>query len=111
MRYAILKIIGIAVGEMVELSKSKMEDRESIKILKAVANENRFMILKCLRKDKELSVGDLAEITKSPFRSVSRDLSVLRKANLVQTRNHYSTRLYSINIPNFPKELFQYFLE
>lgn len=84
---------------------------EQIKILKAVANENRFLILKCLRENKELSVGDLAEMTKSPFRSVSGDLSVLRSAGLVQCRNHFSNRLYSINILNFPKELFQYFLE
>lgn len=88
-----------------------MEDKELIKILKAVANENRFTILKCLQKDKELSVGDLAEIMDLPFRSVSRDLSVLRNVGLVQSRNSYSNRIYSINIPNFPKELFQYFLE
>jgi DNA-binding transcriptional ArsR family regulator len=93
--------------------KEDMEtkDRKLIKILKAVASENRFIILRCLRKDKELSVGDLAEITNSPFRSVSNDLAVLRNAGLVQSRNSYSKRLYSINISNFPKELFQYFLE
>ncbi|OGZ84630.1 MAG: hypothetical protein A2599_02905 [Candidatus Staskawiczbacteria bacterium RIFOXYD1_FULL_39_28] len=88
-----------------------MEDKDLIKILKAVANENRFIILKCLCKSKELSVGDLAEMTKSPFRSVSSDISVLRKANLVQTRNHCSNRLYSINNSSFLKGLFQYFLE
>ncbi len=87
-----------------------MEDRELLKILKAVANENRFEILKCLRNDKELSVGDLAEITNLPFRSVSSDLAVLRSTGLVQFKNHYSTRLYSINIPNFPKD-FLNFLE
>lgn len=87
-----------------------MEDKELMKILKALANEKRFAILKCLRKDKELSVGDLAEATGSPFRSVSRELSVLRRANLVRSKNHYSTRLYSVNIPNFPEE-FLNFLE
>jgi len=85
-----------------------MEEKELMKILKAVANENRFTILKCLHKDKELSVGDLAEATDSPFRSVSRDLAVLRSAGLVQSKNHYSTRLYSINIPNFPEELLSF---
>ena len=85
-----------------------MKDKELMKILKAVANENRFTILKYLRKDKELSVGDLAEATNSPFRSVSRDLSVLRNANLVQTRNHYSSRLYSIDTFNFPKEILKF---
>lgn len=85
-----------------------MEDKEVVKILKAVANENRFTILKCLQKEKELSVGDLAEMTKSPFRSVSRDLYVLRKVNLVQFRNHYSERLYSIDIKNFPKQFLDF---
>jgi len=88
-----------------------MEDKVAIKILKAVANENRFVILKCLQKDKELSVGDLAEIMNMPFRSVSRDLSVLRSVGLVQSRNSFSNRIYSINTSSFPKRLFQYFLE
>ena len=91
-----------------------MEDKELIKILKAVANENRFAILKYLRKDKELSVGDLAEITDLPFRSVSKDLAVLRSAGLVKCKNHYSTRLYSIDISNYStslSKLFHYFLE
>jgi len=85
-----------------------MEEKEVIKILKAVANENRFEILKCLCRDKELSVGDLAEIMNLPFRSVSRDLFFLRKANLVLFKNHYSERLYSIDMQNFPKELLSF---
>lgn len=94
-----------------------MEDKEAmkeiVKILKAMANKNRFLILKCLRNPpaggKEMSVGDLAEITNSAFRSVSRNLHFLRKARLVQFRNHYSERLYSINTKNFPKELLSLF--
>lgn len=86
-----------------------MEDKELLKILKAIANENRFMILKFLRKNKEMAVGDLAEITDRPFRSVSRDLHFLRKVNLVQHRNHYSERLYSIDVKNFPNDLFRLF--
>ncbi len=86
-----------------------MSDEEIIKILKAIANENRFAILKCLHKDKELSVGDLAEANNLPFRNVSRDLFILRKANLVKSRNHYSERLYSIKEQNFPKDLLSIF--
>jgi DNA-binding transcriptional ArsR family regulator len=85
-----------------------MEDKKLIKILKAVANENRFAILKYLHKHKESSVGDLAEATSSPFRSVSRDLHFLRNVRLVQFRNLYSTRLYSINAPDFPKEIMSF---
>ncbi|OGZ78816.1 MAG: hypothetical protein A2312_03565 [Candidatus Staskawiczbacteria bacterium RIFOXYB2_FULL_32_9] len=82
-----------------------MDDKEILKVLKAVANENRFLILKLLRKNKEMSVGDLAETTNHAFRSVSGDLAILRKVNLVQSRNHLSNRLYSINTANFPEEL------
>ena len=85
-----------------------MTDKEAIKILKAVANNNRFAILKSLQKSEEMSVGDLAEMINLPFRSVSRDLFVLRKANLVLTKNHYSTRLYSINFQDFPKALLSF---
>lgn len=85
-----------------------MEDEKLMKILKAIANENRFTILKCLCKDKELSVGDLAEIIDLPFRTVSGDLSILRRVGLVKSRNRYSKRLYSINIQNFPTQLLNF---
>ena len=87
-----------------------MDEKSLMKIFKAIANENRFAVLKFLRKNKEMSVGDLAEITNSAFRSVSRNLHFLRKADLVQCRNHFSKRLYSINMQSFPKE-FLSFLE
>lgn len=82
-----------------------------VKILKAVANKNRFFILKCLYRNKELSVGDLAEMIDSPFRSVSKDLGILRRAELVQFRNFNLNRYYSINITKFPKELFHFLVE
>jgi len=87
---------------------SSEKEKKLIKILKAVASENRFLILKCLYKNKELSVGDLAEITDSPFRSVSKDLGILRRAELVWSRNFSVTRYYSINKQKFPKELTQF---
>ena len=82
-----------------------MDEKEILKILKAVANKNRFAILKHLHKNPNLSVGDIAESIDYPFRSVSKDLSILRKINLVQSKNYYSKRLYSINKLIFPKEL------
>jgi len=86
-----------------------MDDKELLKILKAVANENRFRIVKCLLEHKDFSVGDLAEDLNLPFRTVSRDLFSLRRVNLVQVRNHFSERLYSINVKNFPKSLLELF--
>jgi|GEM_PF-3591946 len=87
-----------------------MSNEEKLKILKATGSESRFLILKKLHKNKELSVGDLAEVVNSPFRSVSRDLSILRNASLVQFRNFNLTKRYSINYQKLPKE-FLSFLE
>jgi DNA-binding transcriptional ArsR family regulator len=85
-----------------------MNNKELEKIFKAIASENRILILKCLHKSKELSVGDLAEATNLAFRSVSKDLAILRNADLVHYRNFNLTRRYSINTQNFPKELINF---
>lgn len=85
-----------------------MDNKELEKIFKAVASENRISILKSLHKSKELSVGDLAEATNLAFRSVSKDLAILRSADLVQYRNFNLTRRYSINLQNFPRELISF---
>lgn len=82
-----------------------MDNKILIKILKSMASEKRLLILKCLHKNKELSVGDLSEAINSPFRSTSKDLAVLRSAELVQFRNFNLTKRYSINLSKFPKEL------
>lgn len=87
-----------------------MEEKNLMKIFRAIGNEKRFLILRCLHKNKELSVGDLSEMVNSPFRSVSKDLAILRGAELVQFRNFNLTKRYSINFLKFPKE-FLSFLE
>jgi DNA-binding transcriptional ArsR family regulator len=88
-----------------------MDEKNLIKILKAVASKSRFSILRCLYKSKELPVGDLAEMINLPFRSVSKDLGILRRAELVQFRNFNLNKYYSINITKFPKELFHFLVE
>lgn len=85
-----------------------MEDKQRLKILKAVANENRFLILKILRKNKEMYVGDLAEEINTPLRSTSKDLGILRRASLVQSRKNFVRNYYSIDTTNFPKELLNF---
>lgn len=82
-----------------------MEEKNLMKIFRAIGNEKRFLILKCLYKSRELSVGDLAEATNLAFRSVSKDLAILRNVDLVQYKNFNLTRRYSIDNKNFPKEL------
>ena len=82
-----------------------MDEKNLMKVFRAIGNEKRFLILRCLHKNKELSVGNLSEMINSPFRSVSKDLAILRSAELVQFRNFNLTKRYSINFSKFPKEL------
>jgi DNA-binding transcriptional ArsR family regulator len=82
-----------------------MDEKNLMKIFRAMSSEKRFLILKFLYKSKELSVGELSEVVNSPFRSVSKDLAILRSAELVQFRNFNLTKRYSINFSKFPKQL------
>ncbi|MCX6721789.1 MAG: metalloregulator ArsR/SmtB family transcription factor [Candidatus Staskawiczbacteria bacterium] len=91
--------------------EEKIDEKSLVKVLKAVANENRFLILKCLYKNKKLAVGDLAEMIDLPFRSVSKDLGVLRRVELVQFRNFNLNRYYSLNTTKVSKELFHFLVE
>lgn len=92
-----------------------MDEKNLMKILKAIASEKRFEILKCLYRNKELSVRDMAEMINAPFRSTSKDLGILRRAELVQFRNYNLKRYYSINnsknTSKLPKELFHFLVE
>lgn len=80
-----------------------MNNREKIKIFKALANERRFAILGNLFKLKELHVGAMSELIGLSFKSTSRHLSVLMNSNLVVVKQVNLNRFYSIN-PHFPRE-------
>jgi len=71
--------------------------KQLVKIFKAMGNERRFLILKHLLNKKELTVGQIAELIGLSFKSVSRHLSVLLNADLVQVRQLNINRFYSIN--------------
>lgn len=58
-----------------------MKDFE--KILKALANKRRLEILKYIKQKKEASVGDIAEHIKLSFKSTSRHLSILFRADIL----------------------------
>lgn len=79
-----------------------MNKKELIKIFKALGNERRFLIFKHIINKKELSVSQIAELIQLSFKSVSRHLSVLTNANLLQVRQVNLNRFYSIN-PSIPK--------
>jgi DNA-binding transcriptional ArsR family regulator len=84
-----------------------MKQKELIKIFKAIANERRFLILKHIYNNKELSVGKISELINLSFKSSSRHLSVLIGADLVKVRQLNVNRFYSINESGFPSQIFQ----
>jgi len=86
-----------------------VENKKLIKALKAISNERRFLILKILSKNKEVSVGNLSEMIELSFRSVSKHLLVLHNADLIKCRQVSLNRYYSINAETFPKELLALF--
>ncbi len=53
------------------------------RILKALANKRRLTIIKFLRKEKEATVGDIAEHIKLSFKATSKHLTVLLGADIV----------------------------
>jgi DNA-binding transcriptional ArsR family regulator len=64
-------------------------------LLKALANENRLMIL-CTLIDGELSVGELNEKVPLSQSALSQHLASLREAGLVSTRKEAQTVFYRL---------------
>jgi DNA-binding transcriptional ArsR family regulator len=65
------------------------------RLLKALANQNRLMIL-CSLSEGELSVGALNERVDLSQSALSQHLAVLRRDGLVQTRRASQTIYYSL---------------
>ena len=64
-------------------------------LLKALANEQRLMIL-CDLVERELSVGELHERLDLSQSALSQHLAVLRNAGIVATQRESQTILYSL---------------
>ncbi|MCH8741944.1 helix-turn-helix transcriptional regulator [Patescibacteria group bacterium] len=54
-------------------------------------------MLKYLLERKELTVGQISELIRFSFKSVSKHLSILENANLAKSRQIGLNKLYSIN--------------
>jgi ArsR family transcriptional regulator, virulence genes transcriptional regulator len=65
-------------------------------LLRALANENRLMIL-CLLAEGEKSVGELNRLVDLSQSALSQHLAVLRDDGLVRTRRQAQTIYYSLN--------------
>lgn len=75
-----------------------MEELE--KIYKALANRRRLAIIRFLKKQREASVGQIAEHLKLSFKSTSRHLALLRSADIVEKEQKGLVAFYSVNQDN-----------
>ena len=85
-----------SVQENVDLVTMRDNAKEATALLKALANENRLMIL-CYLNGKELSVSELNESLDLSQSALSQHLAVLRRDELVKTRRESQTIFYSLN--------------
>ena len=81
-----------------------MEPKELEKMLKALANHRRILILRYLKEKKEATVGDIAHAIKLSFKSTSRHLSVLASRGILEN-DQRSTQIFYHIAPNLPEPL------
>ena len=73
-----------------------MNEQELEKILKALANKRRLLILKILKRKKKISVGNMAKEIKLSFKSTSKHLAILYSAGIVEKEQVSLSMHYSI---------------
>ncbi len=78
--------------------KSKEDYKREVEILKALANEARLMIVDLL-DEKEYSVGELTELLELNQSTVSKHLSILYHAGIVDYKKSGNTVLYRLLTP------------
>ena len=77
------------------LAEMREHASDAAQLLKALANENRLLIL-CTLSEAELSVGQLNERMDLSQSALSQHLAVLRRDGLVSTRREAQTIYYSL---------------
>ena len=77
------------------LEELRVHAGDAARLLKALANENRLMVL-CALAQGELSVGELNERVALSQSALSQHLAVLRRDGLVRTRRQSQTIYYSL---------------
>lgn len=78
------------------LSDMREHAQKAAALLKALANENRLMIM-CTLISGELSVGELNEKIPLSQSALSQHLASLREAGLVTTRKEAQTVFYQLS--------------
>jgi DNA-binding transcriptional ArsR family regulator len=69
---------------------------EAARLMKAIANENRLMVL-CTLVEDELSVSELLDRVDLSQSALSQHLAVLRREDIVSTRREAQSIYYSLS--------------
>lgn len=75
-----------------------MKEKELERILKALANRRRLMIISFLRKEKEGNVSSIAEAIHLSVKSTSRHLAVLSGVDLLDREQRSSEVFYKVSV-------------
>lgn len=85
----------IATPKVADPDDMQQHAQDAAALLKALANENRLMIL-CTLMGGEMSVGELNEKVPLSQSALSQHLASLREAGLVSTRKEAQTVFYRL---------------
>ena len=85
-----------STGDQATLEMMKENASKAAKLMKALGNESRLLIL-CYLDGKELSVTELNSCLDLSQSALSQHLAVLRKDGLVKTRRESQTIYYSLD--------------
>jgi ArsR family transcriptional regulator len=87
-----------------DIARFEAKATSAARLLKALANEHRLMIL-CKLTEGELSVGDLVEAIGLSQSALSQHLAKLRADRLVATRRDAQTIYYRLASPDAARVL------
>ena len=77
--------------------------------LKALANSRRLAIVKFLYKEKQSTVGNIANNIKLSLKATSKHLSILSSVDIVDHDQEGLSMLYKLNLPHpILKSILQY---
>ena len=75
---------------------SETNEKQLERILKALANRRRIMILKFIKKSGPSSVGDISNAIKLSFKATSKHLMLMSNADILEKQQVSLTMLYSL---------------
>jgi DNA-binding transcriptional ArsR family regulator len=79
-----------------------MNDKELEKILKALANKRRVLILKYLKRVSKASVGEVSDAIKLSFKATSKHLMILLNVDIVEKEQISLTMFYFLSKNTHP---------